>query len=203
MTSKTTKKINKTKKQINRNIRKVEQNQTVSTLTDLSSLVVFSIASAIIFLSLAYINYPIWLNYNFRYNWISDLGNQLLNPSGWYWFTLGCIITGFLLFVIFAKNPKVSLRIFGFFMSAGLIGVGAFSSLFFVQHTLFAQWYFLGSLICILIMSFSLLPKKSCIFGFIAAIFNILFLIFFSQLLEWIAFVTNFAFINYAATIRN
>ncbi|HEY3315367.1 MAG TPA: DUF998 domain-containing protein [Bacillota bacterium] len=47
----------------------------------------------------SYVAYP--LQYDPVHNWLSDLGNALVNPSGSIFYNAGCVVTGLLLIVFY------------------------------------------------------------------------------------------------------
>ena len=110
------------------------------------------------FISVAF--YP--THFNPLYDWLSNLGNINLNPSGALFFNWGCIMTGLILipFIVslYRWNPikkwsKISLMIgiiLGFFASISLIGVGVFPETRINLHVLAASGVF-GSLLFIII----------------------------------------------------
>ncbi len=100
--------------------------------------------------------------YNPLHDWLSNLGNVNLNPSGALFFNWGCIITGLILIPFIASlyrwNPpkkwsKILLLLgisLGIFASISLIGVGVFPETQIKLHVLAASGVF-GSLIFIII----------------------------------------------------
>jgi hypothetical membrane protein len=90
-------------------------------------------------------------------NWMSDLGNPELNPSGSGYFNLACMITGLFLALFYlglktrdcADNSRAGLltaaRAFGVFSGIALAGVGFFPETFSPHHFIVSVLFFLSS----------------------------------------------------------
>lgn len=114
-----------------------------------------------IFTLTAVLFYPTF--YNPLYEWLSNLGNVNLNPSGALFFNLGCIITALILIPFFitlrrwdptGRWSKILVIIgvlLGIFASISLIGVGVFPETNIQMHTIAASGVF-GSLFIIIIL---------------------------------------------------
>lgn len=107
--------------------------------------------------------YPI--PYSPLYEWISNLGNYNLNPSGALIFNLGCVITGILLlpFVVSFYRWISDVRwkrifiivgiILGILASISLVGIGLFPETSINLHVIFATEIFESLLFIILFMT--------------------------------------------------
>lgn len=102
------------------------------------------------------------------YEWMSNLGNINLNPSGALIFNFGCIITGIILlpfiFSFYRWISEVRWKkifiivsiILGIFASISLIGIGLFPETSIKLHTIFASEIFESTLFIILFMILAL-----------------------------------------------
>lgn len=104
--------------------------------------------------------------YSPLYDWISNLGNFHLNPSGAVFFNGGCIVTGlFMIFFFLNLNHWKShlkygnklllylIIILGVFASISLIGVGVFSEIYIKIHVLSAYGVFGGIFILMILLN--------------------------------------------------
>lgn len=95
-------------------------------------------------------------------NWISDLGNPNLNPSGATFFNGACIITGGLMIIFYAgfyrwysfetwRNAFIALaQIAGIVSGLSLVMVGIYPEIF-EQHLFWASALFVSSLVAMLL----------------------------------------------------
>jgi hypothetical protein len=89
-----------------------------------------SILVYLCFTLVSYAYYP--AAFNPRDNWLSDLGNGSLNPSGALLYRFGCVLTGVLLALFFvglkvmARGQPTKVRVF-FWLSQGLGLIAAFA----------------------------------------------------------------------------
>ena len=83
-----------------------------------------------------------WLYYPFIYsplnNWISDLGNPLLNTGALY-LNFGIIITGFFLAILFTRGKNPLIIIIGVVMCASMILVGLYPENVPILHSFTAD----------------------------------------------------------------
>ena len=148
-------------------------------------------------------------------NWLSDLGNSTLNPSGFLWYNTGCILTGAALVPFFLglctwyseKKWKSVLvlagQIAGFFDAFSLIMIGVFSEDSGEPHLFWSEIFFKTNLLVLIIMGIALLLNSKFIkligvFGFAVVIFNVLFVILLSASppLEWLTVFTALGFVG-------
>lgn len=163
---------------------KINSKYALNTLGMLA-LVVFSI-----FVLISALLYP--TPYTPLYDWLSNLGNADLNPSGALFFNWGCIITAIILILFFtclyrwnpiSKRNKLLLFLgifFGIFACISLIGVGIFPETHIQMHVLAASGVFGSLFIIIILLSTALFnhPKFMHIvayWGIIAVLINISF----------------------------
>jgi len=151
-------------------------------------------------------------NYNPYDNWVSNLGNQILNPEGAIFFNIGCIITGILFFPFFvglfefyigdSKNKilTVATQIAGFISAFSMIMIGVYPENNVEMHAFWTVIFF-GSTIPILFLPSMALYKysftrKLAKYGFVATALNILLCILFFPILEWLTIIVAFGFIG-------
>ena len=103
----------------------------ISSITGLAAFLIFTV-----FILISFILYP--AHYNPLYDWLSNLGNINLNPSGAFFFNWGCIISGILLIPFFvglyswkaqrilSKSLLLLGMIIGIFASISFIMVGIY-----------------------------------------------------------------------------
>jgi hypothetical membrane protein len=101
-------------------------------------------------------------------NWMSDLGNPELNPSGYAYFNWGCMITGVLLIIFYLglndwhiadsgrTGTLTAAQAFGIFSGIALIGVGYFNETFSPHHFIVSVLFFVSSTIAILLATLAL-----------------------------------------------
>lgn len=149
-------------------------------------------------------------------NWLSDLGNINLNPRGFIFFNVGCILTGLILFSFFfglrswytskkwQKNLLIAAQIIGIFSAFALIMVGIFPEDTGVKHLISSALFFISLLLVLIVVNISLLKHakfKTWIgyYGFFAALVDLILIIlvtlsllgipsnFSAPLTEWLA----------------
>jgi len=157
----------------------------ISSLIGLIAVIIFTV-----FTFTSFILYP--TQYNPLYDWLSNLGNVYLNPSGAIFFNLGCILSGILLIPFFTglynwkpikKLDKILLIlgiIIGIYASVSLIMVGVFPETHLKQHLLAAGGVFGSLFIIIILISLALFRHPKFIhligyYGIIAIIIDISF----------------------------
>jgi hypothetical membrane protein len=118
------------------------------------------------FLTLSIINFP--PGFSPLKNWMSDLGNPELNPSGYAYFNWACMITGLLLAVFYlglrraqstdshVTKTMIVTQAFGIFSGIALTGVGYFNETFSPHHFIVSVLFFLSSTIAILLATVAL-----------------------------------------------
>lgn len=84
--------------------------------------------AAIAYLGFALVSYSLYPHpYSPLRNWLSDLGNTLVNTSGGFLYNLGCIVTGCVLVVFYVglnvwrTDDRVSKRLLTIGQAAGVI----------------------------------------------------------------------------------
>ena len=145
-----------------------------------SSFNILGILAVFVFTIFTFISVALYPTpYNPLYDWLSNLGNVNLNPSGALFFNGGCIITGLILIPFIASlyrwnSPmnwsKILLLIgiiLGIFASISLIGVGVFPETHIKLHVLAASGVF-GSLFLIIIFLIIALFKHPKFIHFVA-----------------------------------
>jgi hypothetical membrane protein len=117
-------------------------------------------------LTLSIVNYP--PGFSPLKNWMSDLGNPVLNPAGSAYFNGACMITGLLLVVFYiglnrrqgigGRMTKIqtTAQAFGVFSGISLAGVGVFNETFDPHHLIVSVLFFLSSTIAILLVTVAL-----------------------------------------------
>lgn len=123
-------------------------------------------------------------------NWLSDLGNQNLNPDGFIFFNIGCILTGLILIPFFIglrkwyttkkwqKNLLIAAQIIGIFSAFALIMVGVFPEDTGANHMYAAISFFISLLLVLIIGNISLLNHEKYkkwigYYGFFAALVDL------------------------------
>jgi hypothetical membrane protein len=113
-------------------------------------------------------------------NYLSDLGNYDYNPVGAFFFNIGCIMTGIILFTFYYslkiwdrnKKEKISLvkigQMLGYFNAFSLIMIGIFSENFPPWHYIWSGAFFISLTMIIAILSYGLYRHPS-FWKFIAA----------------------------------
>jgi hypothetical membrane protein len=137
--------------------------------SDLSKIPVNSIIGLVIIvffcaaLTLSIVNYP--PGFSPLKNWMSDLGNPVLNLTGSAYFNGACMITGLLLVVFYLMLNRsqstdgrrikmlTAARAFGIFSGISLAGVGVFNETFDPHHFIVSVLFFLSSTIAILLVT--------------------------------------------------
>jgi hypothetical membrane protein len=101
-------------------------------------------------------------------NWMSDLGNPELNPSGSAYFNLACMITGLFLIIFYLglrhwRNTAggktkmlTAAQASGIFSGIALAGVGYFPETFSPHHFIVSVMFFLSSTVAILLATVAL-----------------------------------------------
>ncbi len=160
-------------------------NYSLSAITGIVAFIVFTI-SILVSVSL----YP--THYNPLYEWLSNLGNINLNPSGAVFFNWGCIITGLILIPFFVglyawKPQKIWGRILlvlgmviGIFASISLIMVGIYPETESTSHFIAATIVFSSLFLIIILINLALYENPKFIrvvayFGILAIIVDITF----------------------------
>ncbi|MCE5213357.1 MAG: DUF998 domain-containing protein [Methanobacterium sp.] len=128
------------------------------------------------------------------YDWLSNLGNVILNPKGAIFFNLGCIITGLILIPFIVNfhrwNPQqryqkiliYSVIILGIYACISLIGVGLFPETHIKMHILAASGVFGTLFLMIIIFTIALKDHPQfmrivALWGVIAIITDLIFVI--------------------------
>ena len=162
------------------------RNYSVSSITGLMAVIVFTVFT---FTSLAL--YP--TSYNPLYDWVSNLGNINLNPSGAIFFNLGCILSGIIMIPFFTglniwkpikKLSKILLifgMVLGIYASLSLVMVGVFPETHLQQHLIAAAGVFSSLFIIIIFLSLALFNHPKFIrliayYGIIPVVIDIIFL---------------------------
>lgn len=156
-------------------------------LLGLLALPVFSI---FVFTSFALYPTP----YTPLYDWLSNLGNAALNPSGAVFFNIGCIITGIILLPflvnLYRWNPPerpnkilLTASIFlGVLAAISLMGVGFFPETHIKMHILSASGVFGTMFLIVILLNVALFkhPKfmrPVAYWGIIAVLIDLIFII--------------------------
>ncbi len=164
-----------------------------------------AVAIYLICTAVAFFNYP--LAYSPLANWLSDLGNPVVNTAGAFWYNLGCILAALCLIFFYlgleiwykeSKKPKILLTIT---QSAGIISslcliiasfypLGAYPLIHMISGK--AHIFFVGfflSFSATILLSHPLAPKWLAYFGFLAALINFIYGAFLNSIFvaEWAA----------------
>ena len=157
----------------------------------------------IIFFFLAYMAHLVYpFPYSFSTDWISNLGNGFLNPRGAIYFNLACILSGFILIVVFVRAFNFLISLAGILMSVFFVLVGIFPSNMMFEHTIFGNYFFLACIASISLISFSIRDsyRNLAYLGIVIILINLFFLsISKTPFFEWIAFIANFFYILFMA----
>jgi hypothetical membrane protein len=166
----------------------------------LSAVVVY-----LVFTTIAFLRYPV--AYSPTTNWLSDLGNPLINQSGAIFYNLGCILTGLVLIAFYLglrewvndnKRLKVLLtiaQIVGilssiFLIIAALFPLGSHTSIHEISgkmHIILLGFFLTFSATAII--RHPVLAKWPAYFGFIVAVANFVYGAFLYSVFvaEWLA----------------
>ncbi len=119
----------------------------------------------------SYLHYP--RSFNPHDNWLSDLGDAALNPSGAFLYRIGSILTGLLVADFFLglraawrnqpSSARVSFRIaqiFGIVAAIALIMTGVFSEGQHVSHSLWSGILFVSFGMAVLFSGWALLSDR-------------------------------------------
>ncbi|MHA1490212.1 MAG: DUF998 domain-containing protein [Promethearchaeota archaeon] len=149
-------------------------------------------------------------------NWLSDLGNSMYNPNGAIFYNIGCMLTGIALFPFFIGLYKwyrdepwhkilvIAAQIVGCFSGVALFLLGVFSEDFPTEHMYWSNVYFEANLVVLILSGIALILhsdfiKLICVYGFVVAFINLLFVfILITPLIEWF---TVFTALGYAGLI--
>lgn len=132
--------------------------------------------------------------YNPLYEWLSNLGNYHLNPVGYIFFNMGCLITGLILIPFFINlrrsRPTSKYKmvlvylviVLGVIASLSLMGVGLFPETHIKMHLMAASGVF-GTMFLIIILltvAFYKQPEYKSIliyWGFVAVLTDLIFVV--------------------------
>jgi hypothetical membrane protein len=101
-------------------------------------------------------------------NWLSDLGNSTFNPAGYFFFNIGCILTGLTMILAVLglvkwktsnhKQNKLILlsQYIGGLMAFALIMVGVFSENYGKIHYIWAAIFFISLFIFLIVINSAL-----------------------------------------------
>lgn len=176
-----------------KNIRKIEDTDPVKTINKSKNLTFLAIAIFFVGLFFARLNYI--FPYSMYANWISDLGNSILNP-GAIFFSLGCIISSIILMIVFTRSKNTVIMIFGILMSFALFLVGFYPINDPIMHSFGADLFFKCCLICI---ALSTIAAKGFarLFGIFCTLITLVFLcVAFQPFVEWVTFLCDFTYIS-------
>jgi len=150
--------------------------------------------------------------YNPYDNWVSNLGNQALNPEGAIFFNIGCIITGILFFPFFfglfefyigdSKNKILTVltQIAGFVSAFSMIMIGIYPENNVEMHTFWTVIFFASTIPILFLPSIALykysFTRKLAKYGFAATALNLLLCLLFLPILEWLTIIVAFGFIG-------
>ena len=147
-------------------------------------------------------------------NWLSDLGNPSYNNIGAFFFNIGCILTGILLFPfsigffkwyrddLWHKILMIITQIIGCTTGFALVMLGIYSEAFAELHVFWANTFFIFNLSFLIFASLSLLMhsdfiKLISLYGIVVVIVNLLFLFFFvTPILEWFTVFTALGYVG-------
>jgi hypothetical membrane protein len=142
----------------------------------------------ILCVAVAYVNYP--LAYSPLENWLSDLGNPIINPTGAFAYNLGCVLAGLCLVFFFfglniwndghnkGKNLLSIAQVTGilsaiFLIVSALFPLGAHTPIHSISgkaHIFFAGFFLTFSATILLRQPHG--SKWLALFGFLAAVVN-------------------------------
>lgn len=125
-------------------------------------------------------------------NWMSDLGNPLLNPAGSAYFNCGCMITGLFLIVFYIglrqwRSPDgarartmSAAQAAGIFSGIALAGVGYFPETFSPHHLIVSVLFFVSSTLAILLATLALrghpgFGRAAACAGYISVVVGVIF----------------------------
>jgi len=166
-----------------------------------SILVVISYLSCTL---LSYFHYP--LPYSPGENWLSDLGNRALNPTGAIFYNTGIVLTAFWLLLFFlslsvlkAEEKKIQNLMVLLMQSIGILGCGsmALSAFFTIAnpglHSLLSGVLYIGIGTAFVFSAAALrydprFPKWLLVLGILTALFDLLTSVFFNTVpvFEWV-----------------
>lgn len=153
-------------------------------------------------------------SYNPVANWLSGLGNSILNPKGAIIYDAGCVVTGIALFPFFIglykwhmnENwRKISLiitQVVGVLAAFSLIMIGVFSEDFPEAHSTWSSIFFLLNLVVLVLLGITLFThpkyiKPIAYYGFAVAAINLLFVLVYSTpILEWFTVFTALGYVG-------
>ena len=146
-------------------------------------------------------------------NWLSDLGNHARNPSGAFFYNVGCVLTALALLVFVLGLGRwrsgalgrsaliASSQLTGFASVVSLAGLGLYSEDRMHQHMLYSNWFFASFPLFIVLLSGGLLNhprfgKSLGLLGFAVVLPGLAFHLAFprSRPLEW---ATELGFLLY------
>ena len=178
------------------------RNVSISSIVALIAIVFFCAAVA-----LAIVSFP--PGFTPLENWMSDLGNPVLNPAGATYFNGACMITGLLLVIFYpglrmwretgaVQAPVMNVALAaGIFSGIALAGVGLFPETFKPHHFIVSVLFFLSSTLAILLTTVALrghvgLSKTSVRAGYLTVAIGVIFALQMALLpevtiLEWIS----------------
>ena len=163
-----------------------------------------------------------FISYNGSYsilnNWISDLGNSSKNPSGYFYFDIGCILTGIAIIMSAVglikwtttnrkqENLVHLSKYCEFLMAFALIMVGIFSEDYGRIHYFWASVYFILTFIFLIIVNITLKDHPRYIiwiyyYTFVSILINFIFIFsviigFHIPILEWLAVLSGLLWIG-------
>ena len=160
-------------------------NYSISSILGLTAFIIFTI-----FILTSVALYP--TQYNPLYEWLSNLGNINLNPTGAFFFNWGCIISGIILIPFFvglyAWKPQKKLdklllllgMVIGIFASISLIMVGIYPETHIIHHVQAATAVFSSLFLIIIVINLALFKNPKFIrgvayFGILAVVVDITF----------------------------
>jgi hypothetical membrane protein len=176
------------------------KNKNLVLIAGVSAIVVY-----LIFTTVAFFKYP--AGYSPLTNWLSDLGNPLVNQSGALFYNLGCVLTSLVLIVFYIgmrewnngnKRLKVLLTIAQtvgllssiFLIVAALFPLGTHTPIHEVSgkmHVVFLGFFL--TLSATVLLKHPVLRKWPAYFGFLTAAVNFVYGVFlhFVFVAEWVA----------------
>jgi hypothetical membrane protein len=185
----------------------------VSGIVALAAIIFFCVC-----LALAIASYP--PPFSPLENWMSDLGNPRLNPSGAAYFNGACMITGLFLVVFYlglgrwrgtghVKAGTLAMaQAAGIFSGVALAGVGLFPETFEPHHFIVSILFFLSSTVAILLTTIALrghpgFGRASAPAGYLTVVIGVVFAVQMALLesvtiVEW---VSVFSMLLWAALI--